>query len=203
MPTRKSRQQRDRSFGGIKSALTKITKEGKVHGSINDQTGGDASTPILLSEFDARQLRQVLGDFATGVTVLASENEDGRLAITANAFTSVSLEPPLVLVSIDNRSRMLARLADQPAFSVNILGGEQEHIARCYGSSKNKPDDGHWTKLKDLPVVAGAVAHLGCKAIARHEHGDHHVVIAQVDWLSRRADCTALTFHRGQFGLIS
>lgn len=157
----------------------------------------------VLKDFDSRQLRHVLSDFATGVTIIANEKEGGRLGITANAFTSVSLEPPLVLVSIANGTRMLARMADQSPFSISILGGEQEDVARCYGSSKNPPDEAHWTRLHDLPVVAGAVAHLGCRVVARHEHGDHHVIIGQVDWLTRRTECSALTFHRGQFGLMA
>lgn len=182
---------------------------------MSDQTNASHASPdavgiaerpqdvSVLKDFDSRQLRHVLGDFATGVTIIANENEDGRLGITANAFTSVSLDPPLVLVSIANGTRMLARLEDQAPFSISILGGEQEDVARCYGSSKNPPDEAHWIKLQDLPVVAEAVAHLGCRVVARHAHGDHHVIIAQVDWLTRKTECSALTFHRGQFGLMA
>lgn len=173
--------------------------------NVPDATGPEGAAPGsgVLGDFDPRQFRQVLGDFATGVTVLACEREGGRLAMTANAFTSVSLDPPLVLVSVASGARILPHLADQAVFSISILGGEQEHVARCYGSSRNKPDDEHWTMLNELPVVAGAVAHLGCRVTARHEHGDHHLLVSQVDWLSRRTDCTVLTFHRGQFGLIA
>lgn len=156
----------------------------------------------FLADFDSIELRRVLGDFATGVTILACHGETMPLGMTANAFMSVSLDPPLVLVSIATGARMLKRLSRKFQFTVNILSGEHEEIARCYGRSKNIPDELHWAEMFDLPVIAGAAAQLGCEVVARHRHGDHVLVISAVNWIMRDDQCSVLTFHRGQFGKL-
>lgn len=150
--------------------------------------------------FDATALRSILGDFATGVTVLACDGNDQPIAMTANAFTSVSLEPPLVLVSIAQNARMLKFMKRGSEFTVNILGGEQEAIARCYGGRDKVYDNAHWAVEHGLPVIAEAAAHFGCEVVARHRHGTHMLVIAAVNWIARNPDINVLTFHRGRFG---
>lgn len=151
------------------------------------------------TQFSSSDLRQVLGDFATGVTVLACKDGDNVMGMTANAFTSVSLSPPLVLVSIATGKGMLRHMKRRSEFSVSILSCEQETVARCYGSSKNIPDQAHWEDINGLPVIAGACAYFGCKVTARHKHGDHMLVVAEVSWIANDPETSALTFHRGQF----
>lgn len=151
------------------------------------------------SPFGPGELRKVLGDFATGVTVLACEDEALPLGMTANAFTSVSLDPPLVLVSVAAKTRLARRLKRDAPFSISFLAGHQEEVARHYGTSRNQSADQHWKRIDGLPVVAEAAAHLGCRVAARHRHGTHFLVVAEVAWIARDAGRPVLTFHRGQF----
>ena len=160
----------------------------------------DLQTTAPGTAFDAREFRNTLGDFATGVTVIACDTTGQPQAMTANAFTSVSLDPPLVLVSVATRSSMLKRLNRGAPFSISFLASPQEAIARCYGSSRNQPDALHWTERNALPVIAGAAAHMGCAVKARHRHGDHMVIVARVEWIARDQQHAVLTFHRGRFG---
>jgi len=153
-------------------------------------------------DFDTRYLRNILGEFATGVTVLGCTGDDGPAAMTANAFTSVSLTPPLVLVSIGTKARMLKRLTRNTAHSINFLSGHQEPMARHYGGSKLPADDAHWATVEGVPIIAEAVASLGCQVVARHRHGDHVLVVSAVQWIVHNPDRSALTFHRGQFGAL-
>lgn len=153
-------------------------------------------------DFEPAELRRVLGDFATGVTVLARQGKNMPIGMTANAFTSVSLDPPLVLVSIAVGARILPRMARGSRFSINILAGDQEAIGRCYGSSKNQADVEHWSVANDLPVIKNAAAHLGCEVTARHKHGDHILIVSTVNWITRQPTYSVLTFHRGKFGTL-
>jgi len=159
-----------------------------------------AQAKLPRNDFDSGDLRRVLGDFATGVTVIAQHRDGGPLGMTANAFTSVSLDPPLVLVSIATGARLLNSMVNASRFSISFLSASQEQIARCYGSSKNLPEDVHWTEFEGLPIIAGAASHLGCEVVACHPHGDHVLVVAGVNWISRDGSQPVLTFHRGQFG---
>lgn len=167
--------------------------------SANDVTGW---SPDVVREFNPQQLRQSFGDFATGVTVLACNGPDLPSAITVNAFTSVSLDPPLVLVSLARTSRMLRSLGRRAEFSINVLAANQETIARCYGGQRSLASQSHWDALEGLPVVAGAATQFGCSVVVRHNHGDHTLLIAQVDWINRKQDSPALLFHRGKFGAL-
>lgn len=159
--------------------------------------------PSPSQEFDSKQLRQVLGDFATGVTVIACNGDNRTAAMTANAFTSVSLDPPLVLISVATGARMLRHLKRNARFTINFLSGDQEDVARCYGSGRNPHDPAHWDTVDELPVIAGAASRLGCCVRARHRHGDHFLIVAEVVWISREESRPVLTFHRGQFATLA
>lgn len=153
-------------------------------------------------DFDSRAFRQVLGEFATGVTIVACQSDGEPAAMTANAFTSVSLDPALVLVSIANTARMLKKLTRKSAFSISILNGNQAELAKWYGGSKMPANPQHWQTAGGLPVIAGATVHLGCHVTTRHRHGDHHLIVAQVDWIANRKCQTALAFHQGSFAIL-
>jgi len=163
----------------------------------------DGEAVEAVREFDARALRQVMGDFATGVVVVACEGATGPMAMTVNAFTSVSLDPPLVLVSLAHKARLMALLALGVPFSISILGDRQRDIASHFGG---KPDPDFIPPLvqaSGLPVVAGAAAHIGCEVADMVRQGDHTLVIGRVAWIGRRGECGVLTFHRGGFGALA
>jgi flavin reductase (DIM6/NTAB) family NADH-FMN oxidoreductase RutF len=148
------------------------------------------------------ELRRTLGRFCTGVTVVTTERDGEVHAMTANAFTSVSLDPPLVLVSIDHRAKMHKLLPDTRRFGVSVLGDEQERVAWHF-AGRPIPQPGELFEHDgDVPLVAGAIAHVGCSLYACHEAGDHTLYLGLVEHLNSRPG-EPLLFHRGVFGRVS
>jgi flavin reductase (DIM6/NTAB) family NADH-FMN oxidoreductase RutF len=148
------------------------------------------------------ELRATLGRFATGVTVVSTERDGEIHAMTANAFTSVSLDPPLVLVSIDHRAKMHQLLPDTKRFGVSVLGCDQERVAWHFAGRPLGAPGELFAPDGDVPLVAGAIAHVGCSLHACHRAGDHTLYLGLVEHLDSRAG-EPLLFHRGEFGRVS
>lgn len=153
------------------------------------------------SSFDQRQLRDVLGTFVTGVTVVTTRDEYGVAhGVTANSFSSVSLDPPLVLWSQSLNSRSYPFFRDSKRFAVNILADDQIGISNHFARSHDDKFSGiaHSDGLGRVPVLEGAAAHLECVQVAAYPSGDHVVYIGQVERIghsSRRA----LAFCGGRY----
>ncbi len=124
------------------------------------------------------ELRCCLGRFATGVCVVTVEADDGVHGLTVNSFTAVSLDPPLVLVSIGKRARGHALLAGRP-FGVNVLGAEQERVARHFAGDPH-PDHVGWEDGAAAPRLAGVLAFLGCNPWRAYDGGDHTLYLGEV-----------------------
>ena len=151
---------------------------------------------------DARRFRSALGRFATGVTVVTTERDDEVHAMTANAFTSVSLDPPLVLVSIDRRARMHDLLPATRHFGVSVLGSDQERVAMHFAGRPMTEPGELFIWMGDVPVVKGAIAEVACSLYAEHPAGDHTLYLGEVmDIADRPGD--PLLFHSGSFGKLS
>jgi flavin reductase (DIM6/NTAB) family NADH-FMN oxidoreductase RutF len=149
----------------------------------------------------ARELRNVMGRFATGVTVVTTTHKDMIHGMTANAFLSVSLRPPLVLVSL-GRCRMSEMLPRTGRYGVSVLASDQEHFAAHFAGQKVSPIDPEFVWEKDLPLLQGALAHVGCRVVDVHTAGDHVLWIGEVEYLSHR-DGEPLLFYTGRFGTLS
>ncbi len=108
------------------------------------------------------RLRSALGRFATGVTVVTTARDDQVRAMTANAFTSVSLDPPLVLVSIDHRTRMHQLLPDTRHYGVSVLAADQERTAWHFAGRPMADAGDLFVWADDVPLVRGAIAHVAC-----------------------------------------
>lgn len=156
-----------------------------------------------LREEAEASLREVMSVYPTGVTVVASRDADGSpYGLTVNSFTSVSLDPPLVLVCIGHASTSHARLVAAPAFTVNVLAAEQEEVAVRFASepSGGRFDDVGWTTSSSgAPLIEGAAAWLECSTYEVLSGGDHSIVIGKVE-RSGVSDRPALLFHRGRLG---
>jgi len=150
-------------------------------------------------------LRHVFGAFATGVTVVTA---GGDLAhgMTANSFTTVSLDPPLILVCVGRDALMHEVLEQRPAFAVSILAADQSEVAR-YFADKRRPlgpeqfDAVSWSPgaHSGAPLIDGALAHLECELDRSHEAGDHTIYVGRLlSWWRRPGD-DALLFLNGQF----
>ncbi|MBX3116588.1 MAG: flavin reductase [Cryobacterium sp.] len=143
-------------------------------------------------------LRGSFSRFATGVAVVSFEASSGRHAITVNSFTSVSMEPPLVLVSIAKSAKTHDELFDKP-FTVNILGAEQEDVARHFSGRPNQ--EPKWVEEETAPRLSGVLAWFCCTPWANYEGGDHTLFLGEVQEFDyRRGD--ALGFVGGRFVTI-
>ena len=143
-----------------------------------------------------------MGRFCTGVTVVTTARDDQVHAMTANAFTSVSLQPPLVLVSIDHRTRMHALLPDTRHFGVSVLASDQERVAWHFAGRPMADAGDLFTWDGDVPLVRDAIAHVACTLWDEHEAGDHTLYLGEVRGLHERPG-EPLVFHGGTFGRIA
>lgn len=148
---------------------------------------------------DVLALRSGLSRFGTGVCVVTVAGEDGAHGLTVNAFTAVSLDPPLVLVSIDKKARGHRLLGDAP-FAVNVLGVEQEAVARHFSGDPH-PDRVHWARGTIAPTLAGALATFECRPWRTYDGGDHTLFVGEVvDFDYRGGD--ALGYFSSRFAKL-
>jgi flavin reductase (DIM6/NTAB) family NADH-FMN oxidoreductase RutF len=159
--------------------------------------------------FTSKDFRATVGAFATGVTVVTTRGEEHSYGMTANAFSSVSLDPPLVLVCVIARSEGSEHIQSNGCFAVNILHSEQEPLSR-YFASRERPrgrdafrEIPHRTGATRSPILEGAIAYMDCRLHADHEAGDHRIFIGEVLELGFNPDGTPLVFHGGQYGILS
>lgn len=154
--------------------------------------------------FDEARFRQVLGHFGTGVAVVTAVDENGPLGFTAQSFTSVSLDPPLVAVCPSRLSLTWPKIQAGGAFCVNVLASGQEAVARAFAA---RPTDRFagvgWapSPVTGSPVLAGALAWVDCRVEAAHEAGDHLIVVGMVVALGiGEGEGVPLLFYRGGYG---
>ncbi len=154
----------------------------------------------------ADEFRQVLGHFATGVTVITVRDPDGRpTGLTASAFTSVSLDPPLILVCVDHKSQSYPALIVSKTFAVNILSLDQEAVSRRFATTKieNKFEGVPFTLSPlGLPLIDSALAQLECATVNIHPEGDHSIFIGRVE-RSQSAAGAPLVYYRGRYDRLS
>lgn len=151
---------------------------------------------------DRRGYRRALGHFATGVTVVTAQS-DGQLAgMTANSFSSVSLDPPLILWSIDKRSHSLTLFEQAGHFAVNVLAADQLELASRFARPGTDKFNGvAWSPgLGGAPCLPGTTATFECRRQSAIEAGDHFILLGLVERY-RRADHDPLLFAHGRFGL--
>jgi flavin reductase (DIM6/NTAB) family NADH-FMN oxidoreductase RutF len=169
--------------------------------AIEAPTGVAKLTPrSAQAEAAARELRNVMGRFATGVTVVTTTHKDTIHGMTANAFLSVSLRPPLVLVSL-GRCRMSEMLPRTGRYGVSVLASDQEHFAAHFAGQRASEVAPEFVWEDDLPHLDGALAHVGCRVVDVHPAGDHVLWIGEVQHLSHR-DGEPLLFYTGRFGTL-
>lgn len=147
---------------------------------------------------DPREFRRTLGRFASGVTVVTTTHEGSSYGMTANAFVSVSLNPPLVLVSVGNRASIHKVLPKSRRYGVSVLNDKQEGLSQHFGG---RPKDGVEVPLvwhDGIPLLEGALAHLACRVVEAHPAGDHTLYIGHVEYLNH-ADGAPLLSYNGAY----
>lgn len=153
----------------------------------------------------ADEFRHVLGHFATGVTVITTADDDARPAgLTASAFASVSLDPPLVLVCVDHKAQSYPALRERGRFAVNILTTEQESISRRFATSRpDKFQDIPFTlSAEGVPLLDGALAQIECRTVSAHVEGDHTIFVGRVE-RARAGAGSPLCYYRGRYDHLS
>ena len=147
---------------------------------------------------DPREFRNALGHFATGVTVVTTEVADVMHGMTANAFMSVSLSPPLVAVAIDNRAKINHFLAQSGRYGVSILAVHHDKLSRHFAGRPQADVELHFVRRHEVPLIEDAVAHLVTRVVATHPAGDHTLYVGQVEYLDWQ-DGHPLLFYAGSY----
>jgi flavin reductase (DIM6/NTAB) family NADH-FMN oxidoreductase RutF len=155
----------------------------------------------VAKRFDRRDFRHALGQFATGVTIVTARAKDSRrIGLTVNSFTSVSLDPPLVLWCLSRAATDFAALNAASHFAVNVLSARQHHLSRQFATTLTdkftsvdcgEAPDGN-------PLVKGATAHFICRVTARFDAGDHVIILGEVEDY-RWSEGEPLVFHSGRY----
>jgi 3-hydroxy-9,10-secoandrosta-1,3,5(10)-triene-9,17-dione monooxygenase reductase component len=160
------------------------------------------ATPYTVAP-SPEDMRQHLGYFATGVTVITAEDEAGPVGFACQSFSSVSLEPPLVLFCVDESSRSWPRIRAAGTFCVNILAEDQQELCGRFGSKTGAKFEGlEWTRSAwDTPALPDVLIRVHAEVAQVHTAGDHDIVIGRVLELEQPRGGRPLVFYQGRFGL--
>ena len=157
--------------------------------------------------FDVRAFRNALGSFPTGVAIITTHTPDGKpVGLTCNSFSSVSLEPPLVLFSLRKASRLLGAFNEADTFAINILSQDQDALSGRFASSKivDKFEGVSWrTGPLGTPLIDDCLVSFECQAFAHHEAGDHDIFIGEVKHMSAGSAANALVFYKGAYMMLA
>lgn len=165
---------------------------------------GGRHQPVAVPVTDRREIRQIFGRFATGITVVTAGRETPR-GMTANSFTSVSLDPPLVLVCVQRDNTMHETIHDHRAFVISVLAAHQEQVARLFADNR-RARGAEFETIDTIPgphtgapIMAGALAWLECELVTVYDGGDHSIFIGEVQTIGRSSNDHALLFYDGGF----
>ncbi|MCZ6784576.1 MAG: flavin reductase family protein [Proteobacteria bacterium] len=151
---------------------------------------------------DAEQFKAGLARWASGVTIVTARAGDRVHGMTVSAFSSVSLDPPLVLVCADKTSNTLPVIEDAGCFAANVLARGQEELSNRFASEEDE-----WRRFEGLevesgatgaPLIVDALANIDCKVVASHDAGDHVIYVGQVEQIVTR-DREPLLFYQGRY----
>jgi flavin reductase (DIM6/NTAB) family NADH-FMN oxidoreductase RutF len=154
---------------------------------------------------DSKEFRFALGNFPTGVTIITSVTENGeRLGKTINSFSSVSLDPPLILFSLDRAASSIDAYLKVDFFAVNVLSVDQQSLSSQFGGALDAKWDGvpHETWETGAPILSGALASFDCRIWNTYDGGDHVIFIGEVLRMSHDAAAEPLIFFRGRYGAL-
>ena len=154
---------------------------------------------------DGTEYRRLMGCWATGVSVITAEGHDGPAGATANALTSLSLDPPLVLVCFDLSSRTLHAVRESERFAINILGSHQEAVSRRFATKSTQEEkfaETPHTLEHGAPVIDGGLAWIVCSLDSESKHGDHVVAVGEVLAGHIDEELAPLLFYRGSYSAV-
>jgi flavin reductase (DIM6/NTAB) family NADH-FMN oxidoreductase RutF len=151
---------------------------------------------------EKNELRRIMGHFATGVTIITSRRAAGELhGLTANAFTSVSLVPPLLLICVDKNAESYPCFSETKVFTVNILASDQEGLSRKFAVSGGNKFEGVSYRIggNGAPILNGALAYIECTVAKEVDAGDHTVYLGEIQEAETPHEGKPLLFFRGGY----
>jgi flavin reductase (DIM6/NTAB) family NADH-FMN oxidoreductase RutF len=161
--------------------------------------------PTTETTFNPKELRRAFGQFATGITVVTVLAADGRPhGMTANSFTSVSLDPPLVLLAVDHQRRTYGHLIAAERFAISVLAAEHQPLSdrfagRGVDQQEYFADIPHQLTPDGLPLLDGALAHFVCRRYAEYPGGDHTLFLGQIAQFSAQPGLAPLLYFGGRY----
>lgn len=173
--------------------------------------GGDPAAPpqpaqvtnAAASPSDSRALRNALGRFATGVTVVTCAGADGPVGMTVNSFASLSLDPPLVMWSPAKSSHRRVAYVAAPRFAIHVLSSAQQELASAFVTRADAFENATWATEPDgLPLMEGCLARFVCERIAEHDAGDHTILVGRVMEMAA-GEGAPLLYYRGAYAKVA
>jgi len=156
---------------------------------------------------NTREFRNAHGCFATGITVITAIDDEGApVGLTANSFTSLSLDPPLVLFCVDRSIKSFQAFHSNRHFVVNILRDDQEHLSRQFAKSGAAKWSGveFATWETGCPIIKGCIANFECEVESMFEGGDHVIIVGKVNRMEfDPGDCRPLLYYRGRYSGVA
>ena len=161
----------------------------------------DSPAPDPAPPIDPRRLRDAFGCFTTGVTIVTGRARDGtRVGLTANSFTSLSLDPPLLLFCPAVTASALPVLRDTARFAINVLHLDAQELAQRFTRRDiDRFAEGDWEDWDGLPVLADAMASFTCDLHADYDGGDHAIIVGRVRQLRFTAEHSPLLYLQGRY----
>ncbi len=157
--------------------------------------------------FDAAGFRRALGTFPTGVAIITTRGPDGKpVGLTCNSFSSVSLDPPLVLWSLRNASKSMEAFRSGSGFAINVLAEDQSKLSARFasGAIADKFEGvGHSEGFGGMPLIDDCVARFHCTTFAQHEAGDHVIFIGKVERFEHGREQDPLVFYKGAYMMLA
>ncbi len=151
--------------------------------------------------------RQVMGHFTTGVTIATTSSNEGVAGLTVNAFTSVSLQPPLVLICVDITSHTVSQFRESQTFAVNILTEQQQHLSRCFAlNSRDRYEHfchaSYHTAATGAPIIDDVLAFIDARIVAEYPGGDHVIFLGQVEAMGMQGNVVFVNEEQKSNGTI-
>ena len=162
---------------------------------------------VDMADFDQSGFRRALGSFPTGVAIITTRDGEGEPAgLTCNSFSSVSLDPPLVLWSMRKASKSIDIFRSAKTFAINVLAEDQDHLSQRFATSSidRKFENIAWSSgYAELPLIEDCVARFHCRTHAQHDAGDHIIFIGQVAKYEVVREDDSLVFYKGAYMMLT
>jgi flavin reductase len=158
-----------------------------------------------MDDAESSRLRSMMGRFATGVTVVAARHGPLLAGMTANGIASISIDPPLMMASIGERSETHRAIVGSHAFAVSVLAGDQQSLAECFAQPTTAAKltrfcDAEWHEAETgSPILEGAIAYFDCRLTARHPGGDHTIFVGEIVAAGYREDEAPLLWFGSRY----